>query len=299
MSSRALYDDSPAFARHALPVGDGHVLNVQEHGRADGIPAVVLHGGPGSGSSPLLRRFLDPRRYRIVAYDQRGTGASTPRGATAHNDTARLVADLAQLRRTLGIPCWLVVGGSWGATLAIAHAAAEPQAVSGLLLRAVFLARRDDIAAFCAAADLALPALARTLHGDDAEAARQAARRWWHAEQSLAGAAVAEPEGAALDMLVDRYRVQSHYLLADCFLTAPPLLELCAGVPRVPTLLLHGLADRICPPAGAQAVFERVPHAVLRWIDGAGHDPAHPAMAAAMVDALDRFAAHGRFEDAA
>lgn len=295
MPPTALRDDPPLLARHALPVGDGHVLDVQEHGRADGTPALVLHGGPGSGGSPLLRRFFDAQRYRIISVDQRGAGASTPRGAIGHNTTAHLLADLRHVRAVLGIERWLVVGGSWGATLAIAHAADDPDAVAGLLLRAVFLARRSDVEAFCQAADLDLPALAAALQGDAADAARRAARTWWRAEQALAGSVAAGPEAAALEALVDRYRIQSHYLQHDCFLAGWPLLERCSRLRRVPTLLLHGLADRICPPAGAQAVQERLPHAALRWIDGAGHDPAHPAMAAAMVSALARYAADGRF----
>jgi proline iminopeptidase len=290
-----LHDDPPLLARHALPVGDGHVLEVQEHGRADGTPALVLHGGPGSGCSPLLRRFFGAQRWRIISVDQRGAGASTPRGSTLHNTTAHLLDDLRRVRAALRIGRWLVVGGSWGATLAIAHAADDPAAVAGLLLRAVFLARHSDIEAFCQAADLDLPSLAAALHGEDADAARRAARTWWRAEQALAGSVAAEPDGTALAALVDRYRVQSHYLQRDCFLAEDPLLERCTRLPNVPTLLLHGLADRICPPAGAQAVQQRLAHAALRWIDGAGHDPAHPAMAAAMVRALDRYAADGRF----
>lgn len=305
MPASALHEDPPPLAVHALPVGDGHVLHVQEHGSADGLPAVVLHGGPGSGCSPLLRRFFDPRRWRIVCIDQRGAGRSLPRGSVAHNTTAHLLADLRRVREALRIPRWLVVGGSWGATLAIAHAAAEPAGVTGLLLRATFLARPEDIAAFAAAADLDLAALTLALHGADAGAARQAARRWWRAEQQLAGlvpAEPAEPDPATLDTLVDRYRVQSHYLRAACFLTDVPLLARCAAVPPVPpvpTLLLHGDADRVCPPEGARLVRARLPHAELRWVRGAGHDPAHPAMAAAMVDALERFAAQGRFVDTA
>ncbi|WP_127996560.1 alpha/beta fold hydrolase [Piscinibacter defluvii] len=299
MPGSALHEDTPPLATHALPVGHGHVLHVAEHGVADGLPALVLHGGPGSGGTPLLRRFFDPRRWRIVCPDQRGAGRSTPRGATDHNTMAELLDDLRRVREALGIERWLVVGGSWGATLAIAHAAAEPSAIDGLLLRATFLARREDIEAFAAAADLDLAALAHALHGTDRSAARQAARRWWRAEQQLAGTAPGEPDAAQLDALVDRYRVQSHYLRADCFLAESPLLARCAALPQVPTLLLHGSADRICPPAGARLVAAALPHARLRWVEGAGHDPTHPAMVAAMVRALERFAADGRFDEPA
>lgn len=295
MNAPALYPDPPPRKRHTLPVGEGHVLAVSEHGRADGIAAVVLHGGPGSGTSPLLRRFFDPDRYRIVCVDQRGAGASRPRGAIDHNTTAELLSDLQRVRGHLGIERWLVVGGSWGATLALAHAAAAPGAVAALLLRAVFLARSEDIAGFFAGSGLRLDDLFTSLHGTDAAAAATAALQWWRHEQALSGSGAGEPAGEALAALVDRYRVQSHYLRHGCFMS-PPLLERCARVLAVPTLLLHGRDDRICPGAGALAVQARLPHATLRWVAGAGHDPAHPAMAAAMVEALAHYAAHGRFE---
>jgi proline iminopeptidase len=314
-----LHPDTPPLRRHAMPVGDGHVLHVQEHGRLDGLPALVLHGGPGSGCSPLLRRFLDPARFRIVCVDQRGAGSSTPRGSIEHNTTAHLLADLKHVRASLGIVRWLVVGGSWGATLALAYAAHEPEAVAGLLLRASFLARGEDIDGFfaCASRDEVpawerfaatigagpgeplLPRLAEAFAHTDRAACRPLARAWWAWEQFVANGTEppSAPAGEALDALVDRYRVQSHYLRHRCWLEAPSLLERCEHVPRVPTLLLHGRLDRVCPPAGASALQQRLPHAALRWIAEAGHDPAHPAMAAAMVEALDRWAAHGNFGD--
>lgn len=294
----SLHPDSAPFAVHALPVGDGHVLHVAEHGRADGPPAVVLHGGPGSGVSPLLRRFLDPRHWRIVCVDQRGAGLSRPRGGIAHNTTADLLADLRAVRDHLGVhDRWLVVGGSWGATLALLHAQDAPGCVAGLLLRASFLARPDEIAAFLA--PLGTPdAVAHTFARGSAPAQAALARAWWAHEQRLATGAPPEAplEGDALARQIDRYRVQSHYLAHACWLGDRPLVARCSALPRVPTLLLHGRADRICPPEGAQALHAALPHATLRWIDAAGHDPADPAMAAAMIDALDRFATTGRFE---
>lgn len=315
-----LYPEAPPLRTHALGVSGGHTLQVQEFGAPDGVPAVVLHGGPGSGSSPLLRRFLDPARYRIVGFDQRGAGRSTPRGETRNNTTADLLADLQAIRRHLGIDRWLVVGGSWGATLALAHGLADPQAVSGLLLRATFLARAEDIAGFFQGAAIDLPeawsrfaaiapparrhalldVLADGLQGDVAQAA-PFALAWWRWELAMSGAlptstAPAEPEGEALHALIDRYRVQSHYLRHRCWLDTPPLLERCAALPRVPIAILHGSADRICPPAGARELHRRVPHSTLRLIDGVGHDPTHPAMVAAMVDALDAYAERGDLE---
>ena len=319
----ALYPPTAPLRTHALPVSGGHVLHVEESGSADGIATLVLHGGPGSGCSPLLRRFFDPARYRVICVDQRGSGASLPRGETAHNRTADLLDDLRALRQQLGIDRWLVVGGSWGAALAIAHACDAPQAVSGLLLRAVFLARTDDIGWFFQGAREVLPeawqrfaAVApATRRGDllaflgdaftrgDPHECAAFALAWWRWERAMAspvslGRSVPEPDaptGDALAALVDRYRVQSHYLRHGCWLSQPSLLDRCARLPPVPTLLLHGLEDRVCRPEAALAVQARVPHSLLHWVAGAGHDPTHPAMAAATVAALDGFAAQAHF----
>ena len=326
--STGLYPESPPWRTHALEVSHGHVLHVEESGDPAGIGAVVLHGGPGSGTSPLLRRFFDPARYRVIAIDQRGAGRSRPRGATTHNSTAELLEDLHRVREQLEVPRWLVAGGSWGATLALAHAAFEPQAVSALLLRAVFLPSAEEIdtffqdsagrapAAWARFASVApadrrhdmLGFLARGLqgpsHGGDADLPRRLALAWWRWEKTLAGGASVsnnedppEPDRETLDALVDRDRVQSHYLLHRCWLDAPPLLDRLGTLPQVTTLLLHSRDDCICRPEGAEAVHARVPHSQLRWVDGAGHDPSHPAMATAMVAALDSYALLGHFGD--
>lgn len=288
-----LFDDTPPFATHALPVGDGHVLQVQEFGRADGVPALVLHGGPGSGCSPLLRRVFDPTRWRIVCPDQRGAGGSRPRGGTAHNSTAELLADLRSIRERLAIDRWVVVGGSWGATLALAHAADQPSAVTALLLRASFLARREDIDGFFGT--LSLDELAAALSSADAAERERAALAWWRHEQSLAGTVAPEPQGEALAAQVDRLRVQAHYLRHGCWLQSPSLLERCEAVPRVPTRLIHAREDRICPPDGALALQRRLPHATLQWVDGAGHDAGHPAMVTAVMGALASWVDSGDF----
>jgi proline iminopeptidase len=303
-------EDLPLLKTHHLAVGSHHRLLVQEFGAPDGRPAVVLHGGPGSGSSPLLRRGFDPARWRVVLIDQRGCGGSTPRGDIVQNTTAHLVDDLRQVREMLGIPRWLVSGGSWGATLALAYAAAEPQAVAGLLLRSSFLARREDIEGFFGPAAAAqrprawlrltaafagplLPGLARALHQGSRAEQERAATAWWAWEQAL-GNGIEEPPpltGDALSRQVDRLRVQAHYLLHHCWLTEPPLPALCTRVPRVPTVLLHARDDLVCPAAGAVALHAALPHATLRWLESGGHDASHPAMQAANAEALAAFAA--------
>ena len=296
---RPLYPPDAAASSDWLVVPGGHEIHVQQSGTARGLPVVVLHGGPGSGLSPLLRRFFDPERYRIVGIDQRGAGLSRPRGSVENNTLADLLADLRCVRAHLGIERWLVVGGSWGATLAVAHALDVPEAVSGLLLRGLFLARPADVEAFFGGA--ADPeTLFHALLSDDMARAREAALRWWRHEQALAGSAPApEPDAHAVEALVGRYRIQSHYLRHGCWLGAAPLLDRAAALPNVPTLLLHGGLDRICPPAGAAAFHAAVPHSRLRWIEGAGHDPTHPGMIDAMVTALDTWADTRHFGDGA
>lgn len=295
MPAPELFADPPPRATLQFAVGAGHKLQVQTFGRAEGLTALVLHGGPGSGVSPLLRRVFDPAHWRIVCPDQRGAGGSQPRGETAHNHTAALIDDLCLLRRHLGIERWVVVGGSWGATLALAYAAADPAGVEALLLRAVFLARPADVDAFFGT--LSLDALDRALNAADRTTREAAAGRWWQHEQRLLGQTTAAAlEGEALAVQVDRLRIQAHYLRHGCWLQAPTLLERCARVPRVPTLLLHAPDDRICPPDGATQVQRHLPGATLQWVAGAGHNAGHPAMVAATLQALARYAAQRNFD---
>ncbi|SEM41750.1 prolyl aminopeptidase Serine peptidase. MEROPS family S33 [Variovorax sp. YR750] len=286
-------------------------MHVEEHGDPAGLPALVLHGGPGSGSSPVLRRGFDPSRYRIICPDQRGAGRSTPAGAIAANTLADLLDDLRRLRAHLRIDRWLVVGGSWGATLALAHALDQPGAVAGLLLRNVFLARASDIHDVfalavrhgdpewrilwnearrrrCPITDVVAEVFA---HGSPEHQCRMAGL-WSGWEQRMAtGKPAPRPDDATLQQLVRRYRVQSHYLRHGCWLRAPTLLQRCAALPAVPTLIVHGTQDLLCPPQGAQALALALQgRAILRWVPGAGHDPTHPALAAAMRQALYDYA---------
>lgn len=305
MTTLGLYPLCAPLASHDIDVGHGHRMHAQEYGNPHGTPAVVLHGGPGSGTSPLLRRWLDPAHYRIVCHDQRGCGHSTPRGAISHNTLDHLLLDLRRLRGHLGIDRWLVVGGSWGATLAVAHAADDPSAIDGLLLRALFLARPQDVDAFFEPAAGQAPVPWRDLAAQPRAEQRRRALAWWRHEGArsqgddgpapLAGGEWPDPDDAAIDALVDRYRVQGHYLAHGCWLTERPLLERAAALPDVPVHLLHGDADRVCPPASARLFQQVVPRATVQWLPGAGHDPTHPAMSQAMRQALDNHARCGRF----
>jgi proline iminopeptidase len=300
--------------RTRWPVTGGHELQLYEWGDPQGQPALLLHGGPGSGLTAMHARFFDPGRFRVIGFDQRGAGRSAPAGGVEHNTTAELLADIRALRAHLGIARWLVVGGSWGATLALLHATDLPDAVTGLLLRGSFVGRREDVDAFFAAHPAGfddawqpwreraaraqrpfIDTLDQVLQQGGAEEQQALAATWWRFEQAMDGdATAAAPDAAGL---LPRCRVQAHYLRHGCWLDDEPLLQRLHKVPNVPTLLLHGEQDRICPLAGAQAIHARLPHARLRRIGPAGHAPTHPAMSAAMVRALDRFAVQRRFDD--
>ncbi len=269
-----------------LPVGDGHRLWVETRGNPAGEPVLVLHGGPGSGCSPRLAALYDEARHWLVLPDQRGAGLSEPAGERAANTTAHLIADLETLRQHLGIARWRVTGGSWGATLAIAYAAAHRDAVSDLVLRSVFIPSRARVDAFFGG-ELPLDGLAADLDDVDPVVARAAALAWWRHELGMAGAsAAATADDGALDRLVLKYRLQAHYLRAECFLGEAGFFAACSRLAGVPVSLVHGREDRVCPPDSAEAVHARLPGSRLVWVEGCGHDPFHPAMQAAWRVAL-------------
>lgn len=283
-----------------LDVGGGHRVHWRELGNpAAGRAALLLHGGPGSGCSDAMASFFDPHDWRVVLLDQRGAGRSQPAGGTAFNTTAHLVADCERLRVHLGLAQWLVLGGSWGAALAALYASAHPQAVQALLLRAIFLAERAEIDAFFAAPGApSLDWLAAELASGHTERSREAARRWYAHEQRQAMPAAVQPSlgDAQLDALVQRYRVQAHYLRHGCFVRDGAVLAACARLPAVPLAFVHGSADRICAPANAQRAHAAAPASRLVLVDNVGHDPYAPPMAAATRGLLARYAAAGDFE---
>jgi proline iminopeptidase len=293
--------------------GDGHRLWHQQRGSSDGIALLWLHGGPGSGASLRHAELIDGARYRLILADQRGCGRSEPAGELRNNSLLHLIEDIERLRRHLGIARFLLGGGSWGATLAICHAARYPRSVAGLVLRAPFLAERNEIARlfqplededdpgwqdFAAVVgegsgiDL-LHRIADRLArpGDDAVPLVHAWHR--HACRRETGR---EPEALPDDAtLLARYRVQAHYLRHGCFLEDGAVLAMARGLP-MPAAVFHGSSDRICAPDNARRLALAMPRAALKIVDGAGHDPFHPGMADALDAALCRFAERGDFE---
>lgn len=303
---------TPAFDEGQLATGDGHCLRYAQYGNPRGLPLFWLHGGPGSGASLRHAALVDLARYRLVLADQRGCGRSLPAGALEDNHTSLLVDDIERLRRHLGVERMLLGGGSWGATLALAYAARHGGRLRALVLRAPFLATPDEISgffdtpqcwqAFAAVAPVPvlapgrlLPWLAGQLAASDALECRRIAAAWRRHEQALEGLPV-ETAGPPDDALAQRYRIQAHYLRHGCFLAPDALVDALGSLHAVPVAMLHGDADRVCPPANARRLQKRLTHSRLLIVAGAGHDPFHPAMAAALRQALDSFAAHGSFD---
>ncbi|MFU8849787.1 prolyl aminopeptidase [Micromonospora sp. SL1-18] len=315
MSEPPLYPPIEPYATHRIAVGDGHELYVEEVGRPDGVPAVFLHGGPGGGLVPAARRFFDPDRYRVVLFDQRGAGRSTPFGELRANTTGHLVDDLEVIRARLGIDSWLVFGGSWGVTLGLAYAQTHPDRVTGLILRGVLLMRRDERDWFYqgglrhlqpeewdrfiapipeAERDDVLAAYHRRLHGPDEAEARACAAAWgrWEAVNSSL-----RPDPGLLAHFTDERqalpiaRILSHYAVHGGFLTGDT--QLLDGVDRIrhlPAVIINGRYDLCCPPASAYDLARRWPEAELRIVPDAGHSAAEPGIARELLRATDHFA---------
>jgi proline iminopeptidase len=302
-----LFPPTAPFAEHRLPVGNGHVLHVEECGNPDGLPLLFLHGGPGSGCSPRQRRLFDPRRLRAVLIDQRGCGRSTPLGGLVGNDTPALVADCERVRAALGIDRWLVCGGSWGSLLALAYAQAHPDAVAGLVLRGIFLGSREEVHGYARgaaraarllppgnadfAADPLMPWVSRILSGDPARAL-PAIAAWLDHERRLMGEA---PLAVSDNPLPDqaqaaKVRIQMHYLRHDCFLApGQPLADIDA-IRRLPAAIVQGLDDPVCPPLAAVRLRAAWPEAEWTGVAAAGHGGLTPPLAQATVAALARIA---------
>jgi proline iminopeptidase len=290
----------------------GHSIYWETCGNPRGRPALFLHGGPGGGCSVDNRRLFDPRRYRTVLFDQRGCGRSRPLGKLEDNTTALLLSDIETLRRRLGIERWLVLGGSWGAALALAYAESLPQRVSALVLRGVFTARQAELRwlyqegasflfpeawdAFSGAipaqqrADLLRAYHARLTCGDPA-VELSAARSWcaWEHEVMTLLPQVAPParDDAALRALA---RLETHYFVHNAFLTEGQLIERAHCLDGIPGVIVQGRYDAVTPPITAWQLRRAWPQARLNIIADAGHASSEPSIQSALVAATDLFA---------
>lgn len=299
-----------------LAVDPVHTLYWEECGNPQGVPVLFLHGGPGSGLSPSHRQFFDPAYYRIVLFDQRGAGQSTPLGEVRDNTTAHLVADIERLRELMGIARWLVFGGSWGSTLALAYGQAHPERCTGFVLRGIFLCTPSEIdwflygmghffpqahAAFVAGipqakrADL-LSAYNQRLFSDDPAIRLAAARSWSRYEGSclhlLPHPEVADAFGAdAVALGVGR--LEAHYFSHQGFFSDDQLIRNVARIHHLPAVIVQGRYDVVCPPVSAWRLHQAWPQARLEMVEDAGHAASEPGTRAALVAATERFKRSG------
>lgn len=316
-ASNKLYPPIKAFNRGMLRVSPVHELYFEESGNPKGKPALFLHGGPGGATSPAMRRFFNPRKYRIVLLDQRGCGRSRPHASLVDNTTWHLVADIEKLREHLGLKRWLVFGGSWGSTLALAYAQTHPQRVSELVLRGIFLLRRaelhwfyqDELGAAALFPDLweayiapipraeradMMGAYYRRLTSRSAAVRVRAARAWsvWEAATSyLQAGKSAIAKFADADYAAAFARIECHYFVNGGFLKHED--QLLRGVRRIrhiPAVIVQGRYDVVCPARSAWALHRAWPEADLRIVGDAGHSAFERGNIRELVAATDRFA---------
>jgi proline iminopeptidase len=295
-----------------VPVGDGHEIYVETVGRVDGIPAVYLHGGPGSGCQPDHRRLFDPERFYAVLFDQRGAGRSRPKGRLEHNTLPHLIADMELIRERLGLERWMVVGGSWGATLALAYAQAYPNRVSGIVLRATFLGTRAELeGAFVDVLPRFYPSLSddfvtllpaeersqpldgywRRILDSDPALHGPFARAWGDTERILSEHS---PGRVRLDLaslnstraLPATPFMEAHYFHNDCFMRPGQLLAEARKLKGIPGIIVQGRYDLLCPPATSHALAAVWRDAEVRFVEGAGHSLYDPGVRDAVMKAV-------------
>lgn len=306
-----LYPPIEPFRQHRLDMPGGHRIHVEECGRPDGVPVVVLHGGPGGGCSPGMRRFFDPGHYRAVLFDQRGCGRSTPHASVENNTTWDLVADIERIRVELGIERWTVFGGSWGACLGLIYAQAHPERVAALVLRGVFTMTQAELDWFYGGGaggfwpeqwrafahmvpaeergDL-IAAYHRRLFGTDVAEQTRFARAWAGWESALAVLEPGEGRGAPSGAYALAFaRLENHYFINRGFLEVDgQVLRDMGRIAQIPGYIVQGRYDMICPPHTAHAIHRAWPGSELRMVATAGHALSEPGISAELLAIMDQ-----------
>lgn len=260
-----------------------HQIHVELTGNPAGVPLLIIHGGPGSGSSPRQVAAIDLSRYRVVQIDQRGCGQSQPSGLLEDNTTQHLIEDMETLRNKLQIEKWLVLGGSWGASLAILYAHQNPSHISRLILRNTFLCTRQEVEQFFRGLDQTT--LFAALDSGDWSIQKEAVQIWQQCE-ARKGEVIAPLEDPIFASLLQRYRIQAHYI-AHGFFVAEGSVQRCFSELQLNQIdLLHGTSDNICPVTNSIALAAEHSSARLHLIEGCGHDPYHPQMLKKMTELL-------------
>lgn len=288
--------------------GDGHHIYVEQSGNPEGRPVLVLHGGPGGGCSPFMRRFFDPAHYRAVLFDQRGCGRSRPQASVEANTTAHLIADIEVIRDLLNIKDFILFGGSWGATLALAYAQAHPDRAAALVLRGVFLGMQSELdwfygggvarfypdlwARFCEPIPQAergdlIAAYNRRLFDDDIGRQARFALPWLIWENALAGLHATPSAHVPSDYARAFARLENHYFANGCFLDDGQLLRDRARIEHLPAIIVQGRLDMVCPPDSAWQLAQGWENCDLRLVPAAGHALSETPIATELVRAMD------------
>ena len=312
MARREFYPEIEPFATGYLPVGESHRIYYEQCGNPKGTPVVFLHGGPGAGSSPVHRRFFDPNHYHIVVFDQRGAGRSKPLGEITDNTTLHLITDLEQLRSHLGFDRWMVFGGSWGSTLAIAYAEHHADRCKALVLRGIFLCRKSEIDWFLYGMRAFAPEIWRDFtdylpaeeRGDllasyykrltdpDPKVHMPAARKWSVYEGTCC-TLLPSPETvesfAQDTVALGIARMEAHYFTNDIFLPENSLLRNVGKIRHIPAVIVQGRYDLVCPIETADELHRAWPEAQYIVVPDAGHSAMEPGIRSALIEATDKF----------
>lgn len=309
-----LYPEIEPYRQGLLTLDSLHTMYWEESGNRSGIPVVFLHGGPGAGSTAAHRRFFDPTSYRIVIYDQRGAGRSTPLGEIRDNTTPHLIHDLESLRQHLGIDQWLVFGGSWGSTLALAYGEAHPERCLGFILRGIFLCRKTEIDWFLyglrnlfpeAWRELVAPLTAierndilsayyqRLINPDPA--IHMPAARTWSTYEGFCSTLLPNPSTvsyfASDAVALGLARMETHYFSHDIFLPENSLLDNVHKLHNIPATIVQGRYDAVCPIISADDLHQAWPQAEYIVIDDAGHSVWEPGIQSALIKTTNRYKA--------
>ncbi len=308
-----LYPELDILEKRTIQVDVLHEVYYEICGNPNGKPVVFLHGGPGSGCNPAQRRFFDPSFYKIILIDQRGCGRSKPAGETRNNTTDDLINDIDAIRKALGIEKWLVFGGSWGSTLALVYALRYTEHVTGLILRGIFLSRQSELVWFLGQVQTFFPEPWHTLcepipeplkknplayykslvFSDNESISIPAAIRWNTFEGNIM-TLLPKPAGNASDINgyveLARARIQIHYIEHLCFVGSRDLIaEAQTKLADMPTVIVQGRYDMVCPPITAWQLSQAMPHAEFHMIADAGHSAMEPGTTSALVAATEKF----------
>ena len=314
---KTLYPAIEAYATHSLEVDQQHTLYIEESGVPHGTPVLFVHGGPGGGCSPKHRQFFDPNKYRIILFDQRGSGKSKPHACLTNNTTAHLIKDIEKIREHLKIERWILFGGSWGSTLSLLYAQAHPKRLLGLILRGIFLCRKDDVDwLYQQGADRFFPeywtdfiapiqaenrhdmvnAYYEALTGED-ELLRMRAAEAWSVWEGRISTLVTNP--SVVDNFADPHhaiamaRIECHYFKHQAFIEPNQILQNVDVIQQIPTTIIHGRYDMVCPVNQAVALADALPNAELIIASQAGHSAFETELTHALVTTANRYAQLG------